>query len=129
MRIQFRLTSEVSTVASASVAAQNSRQLSTLQASATDPRRIVTPALHHPQLLALLSILDKTPVYREDFMETDEREWVTRCSARLHAQWPRIGREQRDELAQELWADAHWRGIEPEQAAAEWLRQGMPNAA
>ena len=62
-------------------------------------------------------------------METDEREWITRCSARLHAQWPRIGCEQRDELAQELWGDDHWRVIEPEQAAVEWLRQGMPNAA
>ena len=62
-------------------------------------------------------------------METDKCEWVTRCSARLHAQWPRIGREQRDELATELWADTHWRSIEPEQAAVEWLRQGMPNTA
>ena len=60
-------------------------------------------------------------------METNEHEWVTRCSARLHAQWPRIGREQRDELAQELWADAHWRSIEPEQAAADWLRRGIPD--
>lgn len=38
-------------------------------------------------------------------METDKCEWVTRCSARMHAQWPRIGREQRDDLATELWAD------------------------
>ena len=62
-------------------------------------------------------------------METSEREWVTRFSARLHAQWPRIGREQRDELATELWAVAHLRNMEPEKEAVEWLRQGMPNAA
>jgi len=30
-------------------------------------------------------------------METNE--WVARCSARLHAQWPRLQREQRDEVA------------------------------
>lgn len=62
-------------------------------------------------------------------MDTDEREWVTRCSARLHAQWPRIDREQRDEAARDLWRAAHWRAMEPERAALEWLRQGMPNAA
>ena len=62
-------------------------------------------------------------------METDEREWVTRCSARLHAQWPRIDREQRDEAARELWQSTRWREFEPEQAAQEWLRQGMPGAA
>jgi len=32
-------------------------------------------------------------------------------------------------LAIELWADERWRSIEPEQAAVDWLRQGMPNAA
>ena len=32
-------------------------------------------------------------------METDEREWFTRGSARLQGQWPRIGRKQRDEVA------------------------------
>ena len=60
-------------------------------------------------------------------MKADEREWVTRCAARLLAQWPRNGREQRDELATELWADARRRSIEPEQTAGDWLRQGMPN--
>jgi hypothetical protein len=32
-------------------------------------------------------------------------------------------------LASELWAERHWRSIEPEQAAVAWLRQGMPNGA
>ena len=62
-------------------------------------------------------------------METDEREWVMRCSARLHAKWPRVGREQRDELAAELSNDPQWRHREPEQAAAEWLKQGLPESA
>lgn len=60
-------------------------------------------------------------------MEVDDREWVARCSARLHAQWPRVGREQRDELARDLWTDDHWRTIEPEQAAADWLKRGIPD--
>jgi len=62
-------------------------------------------------------------------METDEREWsrVARrgCTRSGHA----LGASSGDELATELWADTHWRSIEHEQAAVEWLRQGMPNAA
>ena len=56
----------------------------------------------------------------------DTSEWLARCSARLHAQWPRLLREQRDEVAAELLADGSWRPLEPEHAAAEWLRQGIP---
>jgi len=56
----------------------------------------------------------------------DANEWVVRCSARLHAQWPRIDREQRDEVAAELWNDPRWQSMEPERATAEWLRQGIP---
>ena len=57
-------------------------------------------------------------------METNE--WVARCSARLHAQWPRLLREERDEVAADLHADGRWRRLEPECAAAEWLQQGIP---
>lgn len=53
-------------------------------------------------------------------------EWVIRCSARLHARWPRIGREQRDETAEELWRAGSWRELEPEQAAAAWIDLGAP---
>lgn len=53
-------------------------------------------------------------------------EWVARCSARLHAQWPRLLREQRDEVATELWASERWKPLEPENAAAQWLQQGIP---
>jgi hypothetical protein len=58
----------------------------------------------------------------------DQTEWVARCSARLHAQWPRLLREQRDEAARELWVQERWRVCEPEEAACEWLRQGIPDA-
>ena len=57
----------------------------------------------------------------------DKREWLTRCSARLHAQWPRLRREQRDEVASEIQSDSRWQRLEPEAAAVEWLRQGMPH--
>lgn len=59
----------------------------------------------------------------------DASEWVARFSARLHAQWPRVDREQRDEVAAELRNDERWSGMEPEDAAVEWLRQGIPHAA
>jgi hypothetical protein len=59
-------------------------------------------------------------------METNE--WVARCSARLHARWPSLAREQRDEVAGELCRQDQWRRLEPENAAIEWLRQGLPDA-
>lgn len=58
----------------------------------------------------------------------NEQEWVARCSARLHAQWPRLEREQRDEAARELWLKEELRSQEPEDAAVKWLRQGIPGA-
>lgn len=56
----------------------------------------------------------------------DPIEWIARCSARLHAQWPRLAREQRDEVARDLWSDRRWQQSEPEAAVVEWLRQGIP---
>lgn len=61
-----------------------------------------------------------------EFRNLDQHEWVIRCSARLHARWPRIGREQRDETAEELWRAGSWRELEPEQAAAAWIDLGAP---
>lgn len=63
-------------------------------------------------------------MYGEAVMETNE--WVARCSARLHAQWPRLHREQRDEVARDLWNDEKWQQSEPEVAVVEWLSQGLP---
>ncbi len=53
-------------------------------------------------------------------------EWKIRCSARLHAQWPRLHREQRDEVAADLWNDPRWQSMEPELATVTWLNQGIP---
>jgi len=61
-----------------------------------------------------------------ELLNLDQHEWVIRCSARLHARWPRIGREQRDETAEELWRAGPWRELEPEQAAATWIDLGAP---
>jgi hypothetical protein len=57
----------------------------------------------------------------------DPNEWRLRCSARLHAQWPSLSRELRDEVAGELWEEPRWRQIEPEAAVVEWLRPGLPD--
>lgn len=51
------------------------------------------------------------------------QEWVTRCSALLHAKWPRLQQGMRDEVASDLWSDARWQQMEPELAVIEWLRQ------
>jgi hypothetical protein len=53
-------------------------------------------------------------------------EWIARCSARLHAQWPRLQRSQRDEVASDLHGDPQWQNMEPELAAVAWLGQGIP---
>ena len=49
-------------------------------------------------------------------MQTDE--WIARCIARLHAQWPRLHRNQRDKVARDLCSD-------PRAAVVDWLRQGF----
>lgn len=54
------------------------------------------------------------------------REWTIRCSARLHAQWPRLQREMRDEVATSLWNEPRWQQMEPEVAVVEWLQQAIP---
>jgi len=71
-------------------------------------------------------ILYKTTVFDFGDAEMDTSEWVARCSARLHAKWLRLQREQRDEVAKDLWNDQRWQQSEPEIAVVEWLRQGIP---
>lgn len=56
------------------------------------------------------------------------QDWVTRCAARLHDQWPRLPDEQLREVAEELRRHAERQLEEPEHATVEWLRHGMPNA-
>ena len=67
--------------------------------------------------------------YNPTLQETthmDANEWMVRFSARLHAQWPRLPREQRDELAAEVHHERRWQQLDPENAAVEWLGQGIP---
>jgi hypothetical protein len=59
----------------------------------------------------------------------DQDEWRVRCSARLHAPWPRLARELRDEVAAELWDQPRWQVMEPESAVVEWLRLGIPDTS
>lgn len=44
----------------------------------------------------------------------NEFEWVARCSARLHVQWPRVCREDRDDAARQLGKGHKW-------VAQRWL--------
>jgi hypothetical protein len=53
-------------------------------------------------------------------------EWLTRCTHRLHAQWPRVPDAQLEEVARELLARLEAHANKPEEAAHDWLRQGMP---
>jgi hypothetical protein len=52
--------------------------------------------------------------------------WIARCSARLREQWPRLALDQLQEVAAQLHDDTRRQLEEPERAAVQWLRQGMP---
>ena len=73
---------------------------------------------------------DRYTVYSYSTIQTkefmmDAQEWVARCSARLHAKWPRLHQDMREEVAADLWNDTRWQQMEPEIAVVEWLRQGV----
>jgi hypothetical protein len=57
------------------------------------------------------------------------RDWISRCSDRLQKQWRTIDPTRLDDLAMDLARDERLRAMEPEVAAVEWLRQGIPNAS
>jgi hypothetical protein len=57
----------------------------------------------------------------------DSTEWVSRCAARLHEQWPRLPEDQLREVAADIQREAQRALDEPEHAAVEWLRHGMPD--
>jgi hypothetical protein len=52
-------------------------------------------------------------------------EWIDRCSKRLQEHWRTVRPEQLDDVAIELWREPQWRALPPEEAALEWLRQGV----
>lgn len=56
----------------------------------------------------------------------EQAQWVSGCSARLHEQWPRVELDHLEHLAQALWNEDRWRGLPPDEAAVQWLSQGIP---
>jgi hypothetical protein len=55
-------------------------------------------------------------------------EWTLRCAERLHEQWPRVDRSDLENLADALQAEDRWKWMEPQDAAVQWLSQGIPPA-
>lgn len=52
--------------------------------------------------------------------------WVAACSHHLQRQWRSVDPDLLEDVAAELWADAELKALEPADAAAKWLRLGMP---
>jgi len=59
----------------------------------------------------------------------DANQWIAKCAARLQQQWPRVEPDDLHDLACDLFGTKKWRAMPPEEAALEWLRQGIPEAA
>lgn len=55
------------------------------------------------------------------------RIWIAACSHRLQRRWRTVAPEQLEEVAETLWADERLRALDPDIAAAEWLRRGIPD--
>jgi hypothetical protein len=52
-------------------------------------------------------------------------EWIDQCSKRLQDHWRTVDPVQLDDVAIGLWSEPRWRALQPEDAAVEWLRQGV----
>ena len=57
------------------------------------------------------------------------RVWIAACSHRLQRQWRTVDPDTLEDVASELWGDERLLALDPVEAAAEWLRQGMPFVA
>ena len=66
---------------------------------------------------------------RMDGMTTPARVWIAACSHRLQRQWRTVDPVTLEDVASELWADERLRALDPVEAAAAWLRQGLPHVA
>lgn len=66
-----------------------------------------------------------------DAMESamNDQDWTQQCADRLLEQWPRVGRDDLEHLADALCAEQRWKSMEPTQAAELWLQQGIPGVA
>jgi hypothetical protein len=56
-------------------------------------------------------------------------EWTWKCAERLQEQRPRVDRVDLEHIAEALHREERWRALEPDNAALEWLRQGIPAEA
>ena len=51
-------------------------------------------------------------------------DWTLKCAERLHRQWPRVDRADLEHLAWALVSEPYWQGMDPGEAAVEWIEQG-----
>jgi hypothetical protein len=53
-------------------------------------------------------------------------EWTWRVAARLHRHWPTVDRNDLEHLAESLHRETRWKDLPPDDAADQWLEQGLP---
>ncbi len=58
-------------------------------------------------------------------LQPDPTTWVRRCADRLHAQWSTIPLVDLEDVALDLIGNPQLRQLAPEDAAAQWLKQGV----
>lgn len=56
-------------------------------------------------------------------------EWTWRVATRLHRQWPSVDRVDLDHVAESLYREPKWQCLAPNDAADQWLAQGIPDEA
>lgn len=54
------------------------------------------------------------------------KAWAMECAERLQEQWPRVGMDDLENLAEALAREPRWAKLAPREAAIEWLAQGIP---
>lgn len=53
--------------------------------------------------------------------EMTPTQWISKCAERLHERWQTVDPGQLEEVAVDIWKDAHFRPMAPADAAACWL--------
>lgn len=48
-------------------------------------------------------------------------QWIAECAVKLRERWPTVDQAMLEEVAMDLWMDPDFRGLEPAEAAADWL--------
>jgi hypothetical protein len=49
-------------------------------------------------------------------------QWIAKCAERLHERWQTVEVAQLEEVAVGIWQDTSLRCMEPDDAAAAWLK-------